>query len=81
MSLKHPSVAEPSSSCRAMWFEEHRADLSTPKYTNEMLQLEIHYEGTWGAIWLSRIQGFKNTKIPGRKKTLPLSAHHLAKVS
>lgn len=30
-----------------MWFEEHRANLSAPKYTNEMLQLEIDYVGPW----------------------------------
>lgn len=48
---------------RAMWFEEHRADLSAPKYTNKMLQLEIHYVGAWGAIRLSGIHCFeKKTK-------------------
>lgn len=64
-----------------MWFGEHRADLSIPKYTNDMLQLEIHCVGTWGAVWLSGIQCFKNIKVPGGKRTLPLSSHRLAEVS
>lgn len=31
----------------AMWFEEHRAGLSAPKYISKMLQREIHHLGPW----------------------------------
>lgn len=73
MSANTPVLQSQAAAGRAMWFEEHRADLSAPKYTNKMLQLEIHYVGAWGAIRLSGIHCFKRKKknkkpkIPGKK--------------